>query len=151
MLEELYTEKNMMLQRLACSDDKEISKVKKEISDIDNALKRLNLQEEKYTNEINSLLLQYAKLVDKTVGIDPVTLDETRLTIRADKEKISTEHIQTTYGKHFSYDILSQSKREVAKLLGEETEKLSIIDRLTRNKQMIENQESKQKSKEQER
>ena len=140
-----------MLQRLACSDDKEISKVKKEISDIDNALKRLNLQEEKYTNEINSLLLQYAKLVDKTVGIDPVTLDETRLTIRADKEKISTEHIQTTYGKHFSYDILSQSKREVAKLLGEETEKLSIIDRLTRNKQMIENQESKQKSKEQER
>lgn len=150
-LEEIRIERNIALQRLECSEDKDISRIKKEISDIDTTLKKLNLQEEKYTNEINSLMVQYAELADKGADIDPVTLDKARHGIREDKEKIATEHIRNTYGKHFSYDILSQSKQEVAKLLGEDTQRQSVKERITRHKQITQNTEIKQKRKEQER
>ena len=151
-LEELHTEKNMLLRRLNCGDSKAIGNVRKEISEVENTLKILNQQEMKYTNEVSTALEKFAELELQSTEVDIAELKEKRLEIRTDKEKMAVEHIKTTYGKHFSYDIFNDSKQDVAKLFGEEIEKRSVIDRLARNRQVIaEKSGQKVKYKEQER
>jgi len=52
----------MLLHSLECSDDAGIAAVKKDISTMEAALKKLSQQEEKYTAELNDALQQYADL-----------------------------------------------------------------------------------------
>ena len=142
----------MLLRRLNCGDSKAIGNVRKEISEVENTLKILNQQEMKYTNEVSTALEKFAELELQSTEVDIAELKEKRLEIRTDKEKMAVEHIKTTYGKHFSYDIFNDSKQDVAKLFGEEIEKRSVIDRLARNRQVIaEKSGQKVKYKEQER
>ena len=51
-LEELKTEKAMLLRSLDCADDVGISAVKKEIAALESALQKLSEQEEKYSAEL---------------------------------------------------------------------------------------------------
>ena len=52
-VEELKSEKDKLLHSLECSDDAGIATVKKDISTLETALKKLAQQEEKYTDELN--------------------------------------------------------------------------------------------------
>ena len=60
-IEELKSEKARLLASLECIDDKDISSVQKEISKLENTLKRLEQQEQKYQAELNEVLKQYAE------------------------------------------------------------------------------------------
>ncbi len=55
-IEELKTEKEMLLRSLDCSDDAGISDVKKEIATMEGALQKLSEQEEKYSAELDEAL-----------------------------------------------------------------------------------------------
>lgn len=125
-LEDLKSEKNMLLHSLECSDDAGIAAVKKDISTMETALKKLSQQEEKYTAELNDALQQYAELKEQAAEFAPDELQDTRLTLRPAMERSAVDRVQSAYDAKYDPLMMYDSKRDVADLLHEQGEKHSV-------------------------
>ena len=125
-LEELKSEKDLLLHSLECSDDSGIAAVKKDISTVEAALKKLSQQEEKYTAELNDALRQYADLQEQAAEFDPDELQDARLALRPAMERSVLDCVQSTYGNMYDPLVMFDSKRDVADLLNEREEKKSV-------------------------
>ena len=125
-LEELKSEKDMLLHSLECVDDAGITAVKKDISTVEAALKKLSQQEEKYTTELNDALQQYAELKEQAEEFDPDELQDARLALRPAMERSAVDRVQSAYGDKYNPLIMCDSKRDVADLLNEESKVLSV-------------------------
>ena len=135
-LEELKTEKEVLLRTLDCADDAGISAVKKEIATMESALRRLDEQEERYSAELDAALKEYTELQGRAAEFDPAELTDARLSIRPDKESDALQRIQAAYGGKYDPLILLDSKRDVAKLLREDSEeRRSVREQLRRSAQ----------------
>ena len=144
-LEELKSEKDMLLHSLECSDDAGIAAVKKDISTMEAALKKLSQQEEKYTAELNDALQQYADLKTQSAEFDPDELQDARLDLRPAMERSVVDRVQSAYGDKYDYLMMYDSKRDVADILHEETEARSIREHL-RQKQQAQQKQNKKNS-----
>ena len=144
-LEELKSEKDMLLHSLECSDDAGIAAVKKDISTMEAALKKLSQQEEKYTAELNDALQQYADLKTQSAEFDPDELQDARLDLRPAMERSVVDRAQSAYGDKYDYLMMYDSKRDVADILHEETEARSIREHL-RQKQQAQQKQNKKNS-----
>lgn len=140
-LEELKSEKDMLLHSLECSDDAGIATVKKDISMLEAALKKLAQHEEKYTDELNDALRQYADLKEQAAEFDPEELQDARCALRPAMERSAVDCVQSAYGNKYDLLMMYDSKRDVANLLHEEAEERSIRERLRQKQQ----QKTKQK------
>ena len=146
-LEELKTEKEMLLRSLDCTDDAGISAVKKEIATLESALQKLSEQEAKYSAELDDALKQYAELEEQAAGMDAAELMDERLTIREDKERSAVDRVKTAYGEKYDPMMMHDSKRDVANLLHEEAETRSIRERLRqKQQQQAQQRQTKKKS-----
>lgn len=149
-LEELRSEKTMLLSSFDCSEDTGIAEVKKSVSAMEENLKRLTKQEEKYAAELEDALKQFSELKEQAKNVDSAELSEQRIALQGEKIQSATSKIKAAYGEKFDPLILLDSKRDVSELLGEETEVRSIQEHL-QQKQQPEKQQKKAKYKEQER
>ena len=145
-LEDLKSEKNMLLHSLECSDDAGIAAVKKDISTVETALKKLSQQEEKYTAELNDALRQYAELKEQSAEFDPDELQDARLALRPAMERSAVDRVQSAYGDKYDLLKMYDSKRDVSDILHEEAETRSIRERL-RQKQQQQPQQKQNKKK----
>ena len=145
-LEELKTEKEMLLRSLDCADDTGISDVKKEIATLEGALQKLSEQEEKYSAELDEALKQYAELKEQAAGMDAAELMDARLSVREVKERSAVDRVKAAYGEKYDPMMMHDSKRDVANLLHEEAETRSIRERL-RQKQQQQAQQKQTKKK----
>ena len=143
-IEELKTEKEMLLRSLDCADDAGISAVKKEIATLEGALQKLSEQEEKYSTELDEALKQYTELKEQAAGIDAAELMDARLAMREEKERSVASRVKSAYGEKYDPMMMQDSKRDVANLLNEETEARSIRERL-RQKQQAQQKQNKKK------
>ena len=134
-LEELKSEKDMLLHSLECSDDASIAAVKKDISTMETALKKLAQQEEKYTTELNDALQQYADLKEQAARFDQNELQDARLALRPVMERSAVDRIQAAYGGKYDPLVMYDSKRDVADLLNEEPETPSVRKSLQKAQQ----------------
>ena len=125
-LEELKSEKDMLLHSLECADDAGIAAVKKDISTMETALKKLSQLEEKYTTELNDALRQYADLKEQAAEFDPDELQDARLALRPAMERSVVDRVQSAYGDKYDSLMMYDSKRDVANLLLEEAEARSV-------------------------
>lgn len=125
-LEELKSEKDMLLNTLECSDDAGIAAVKKDISTMETALKKLAQQEEQYTTELNDALRQYADLKEQAAEFDPDELQDARLALRPVMERSAVDRVQSAYGNKYDSLMMYDSKRDVVALLNEHGKKKSI-------------------------
>ena len=144
-LEELKSEKDMLLHSLECVDDAGIAAVKKDISTMETALKKLSQQEEKYTTELNDALRQYADLKEQAAEFDPDELQDARLALRLAMERSAVDRVQAAYGGKYDPLVMYDSKRDVADMLHEETEARSIRKHL-RQKQQAQQKQNKKNS-----
>ena len=149
-LEELRSEKTMLLSSFDCSEGAGIAEVKKSVSAMEENLKRLTKQEEKYAAELEDALKQFSELKEQAKNVDSAELSEQRIALQREKIQSATSKIKAAYGEKFDPLILLDSKRDVSELLGEETEARSIQEHL-QQKQQPEKQQEKAKYKEQER
>ena len=149
-LEELRSEKTMLLSSFDCSEDTGIAEVKKSVSAMEENLKRLTKQEEKYAAELEEALKQFSELKEQAKNVDSAELSEQRIVLQGEKIQSATSKIKAAYGEKFDPLILFDSKRDVSELLGEKTEARSIQEHL-KQKQQPEKQQKKAKYKEQER
>ena len=142
-LEELKSEKDMLLHSLECSDDAGIAAVKKDISTMEAALKKLAQQEEKYTAELNDALQQYADLKTQSAEFDPDELQDARLDLRPAMVRSAVDRVQSAYGNNYDPLMMHDSKRDVAGMLHEETEARSIREHLRQKQQTRQKQNKK--------
>ena len=149
-LEELKSEKTMLLSSFDCSEDTGIAEVKKSVAAMEENLKRLTKQEEKYAAELEDALKQFSELREQAKNVDSMELAEQRIALQREKIPSATSKIKAAYGEKFDPLILFDSKRDVSELLGEKTEARSIQEHL-KQKQQPEKQQKKAKYKEQER
>ena len=145
-IEELKTEKEMVLRSLDCADDAGISAVKKEIATLEGALQKLSEQEAKYSAELDETLKQYAGLKEQAAGMDAAELMDARLTVREEKERSALDRVEAAYGKKYDPMMMHDSRRDVANLLHADAETRSIRERL-RQKQQQQAQQKQDKKK----
>ena len=129
-IEELKSEKALLLNQLNCADDHGMGEIKQHIASMESSLDTLNQQEKKYTAELDAALAQYTELQQQAVDMDAMELDAARHAIRSDKEYEVLQRLQATYGKKFDSGMLTQSRMDVAEMLGETAEPVSIREKL---------------------
>ena len=150
-LEELKSEKDMLLHSLECSDDAGITAVKKDIAAVEAALKKLSQQEEKYNVELNDALRQYAELKEQAAEFDPEETQDARLALRPAMERSAVDRMQSAYGDKYDSLMMRDSKQDVADLLDEHEEKKSIQEFLRKQQKPQTQRQRKAKRHEQER
>ena len=121
-LEELRSEKNLLLASLEYTEEDATVKFQKDIAAMEQNLKRLEEQEQKYSAELNVALNEYAVLRERAQGVDPVQLYVARQTIRPKLEQDVMCHLQKIYGERYSHIMMERSKRSVALRLHEADE-----------------------------
>ena len=150
-LEELKTEKEMLLRSLDCADDTGISSIKKDIAAMESALKKLEAQEAKYSAELDAALKEYSELKEQASEFDAGELMEARLSIRGEKERSAVTRVQDAYGERYDSLMMFDSKRDAANLLHEEVETRSVRESLRQKQQTKTQWQRKPKHYEQER
>lgn len=150
-LEELKSEKTMLLSSFDCSEDTEIAAVKKSVAAMEENLKRLTKQEEKYAAELEDALKQFSELREQAKNVDSAELLEQRAALQSDKIQAATSKIKSAYGEKFDPLILFDSKRDVSELLGEKTEVQSVREHLQKKQKQTAERKKTSKKHEQER
>ena len=142
-LEELKTEKELLLHSLDCSDDAGISAVNKEIAALEGALQKLSEQEAKSSDELDEALKQYAELKEKAAGMDATELMDARLAVHEEKERSAVDRVKAAYGEKYDPMMMHDSKRDVANLLHEEAETRSVREFLRQKQKAQQTQQHK--------
>lgn len=151
-LEELRTEKAMLLRQLQYPEDATSDMFRKEIRTLEDGLKRLEASKAKYAAEIENALKQYAELQDQAAEFGPVELYKARQTIRLEHERRAAQRVQEVYGDKYDMLRMYDSKRSVANLLNEDAEERSVREKLqTIQKEQKSQQQRKPKRKDWER
>ena len=125
-IEELKSEKALLLNQLNCAYDHGIAEIKQRITSMENSLNKLDQQGKKYVAELEAALAQYTELQQQTADMDAMELDTARYAIRSDKERETAQWLQAAYGKKFDSGTLVQSRKDVAEMLDESAESVSI-------------------------
>lgn len=94
-IEELRSEQARLLDSLNCKGDSEISHFKKEVSDTEQTVKRLSVQEEKYTAELEKAFAEYNELKTQAENLDPVELFYARESLRNECEEAAESRIHS--------------------------------------------------------
>lgn len=150
-LEELKSEKTMLLSSFDCSEDTGIAEVKKSVAAMEENLKRLTKQEEKYAAELEDALKQFSELREQAKNVDSMELAEQRIALQGEKIQSATSKIKAAYGEKFDPLILFNSKRDVSELLEEKTEVQSIREHLQKKQEQTSERKKTSKKHEQER
>ena len=150
-LEELKSEKTMLLSSFDCSEDTGIAEVKKSVAAMEENLKRLTKQEEKYAAELEDALKQFSELREQAKNVDSMELAEQRIALQREKIQSATSKIKAAYGEKFDPLILFDSKRDVSELLEEKTEVQSVREHLQKKQKQTAERKKTSKKHEQER
>ena len=151
-LEELRSEKALLLQRFEYAEDAGAETFRKDIATMEAGLKRLEAQEQKYSVELDKALVEYAELKAQAADFDPVELYEARQAIRPTQEKAAEQQLEDTMQEKLSLVMLLSVKQETSRLLGEDAEDRQVRQIvLQRQRSQRQIQERHHKSKRQER
>ena len=121
-LEELCSEKALLLQKFEYAEDAGAEAFRKDIATMEAGLKKLETQEQKYSVELDKALTEYAKLKAQAVDLDPVELYKARRAIRPAQEKESEKHLEDAMHEKPSLIMLLSVKQETSRPLGEDAE-----------------------------
>ena len=125
-LEELRSEKNLLLVSLAYTEEDAADKFPKDIAAMEQSLKRLEEQEQKYSTELDAALNEYAGLREQAQGFNLVQLYEARQAIRPGKEQEAENRAQEVYGEKYNPLLMFDSKKSVSRMLHEDIERQAV-------------------------
>ena len=147
-LEELRSEKSLLLQKFEYAEDAGAEAFRKDIAIMEAGLKKLEAQEQKYSAELDKALDEYAELKAQAADFDSVELCKARQAIREEIERSAVDRIKSAYGDKYDPVMMLFSKRDAAKLLSEEVEEPPVRESM-RQKQKKQQVQQKQKKKSQ--
>ena len=121
-LEELRSEKALLLQKFEYAEDAGAEMFRKDIATMEAGLKKLEAQEQKYSAELDKALTEYTELKAQAADFDPVELYKARQVIRPAQEKAAERQLEETLQNKPSVGLLLNAKQETLHLLGENEE-----------------------------
>ena len=125
-IKELKSDKALLLNQFDCADDHGIIEVRRRVASLEFSPERLQQQETKYAAELDAALAQYAELQQQAANMDAMELNTVRQVIRPEKERETSQRLQAAYGQQFDSNRLSQSRKDIAEMLDEGTDSVSI-------------------------
>ena len=146
-LEELRSEKAVLLQRFEYAEDAGAEAFRKDIATMETGLKKLEAQEQKYAAELDKVLAEYAELKAQAVDLDPVELHDARQAIRPEKELNAVEQLQRAYGDKYRPLAMLDSKRKASGLLHEYADEQAVQKLKRAQQQKIQSEHTPPKSK----
>ena len=153
-LEELRSEKARLLEKFSLEDSTAPAAFRKEISALESSLKKLTVQEKKYSGELDEAIAEYEALKAQSADVDPVELYDVRLAIRPEYEKAVQERYTEILGKEPTSNAVFNARYNTDKLLHEkddEREVRWIIRQREREKQKPYSKRSRKQHREWER
>ena len=121
-LEELCSEKALLLQKFEYAEDAGAEAFRKDIATMEAGLKKLEAQEQKYSAEMDKVLSEYAELKAPAADFDPVELYKVRNAIRHAQEKKAEKQLENAMQEKLSLVMLLSAKQETSRLLREDAE-----------------------------
>ena len=125
-LEELQSEKALLLQKFEYAEDAGAETFRKDIATMEAGLKKLEAQEQKYSDELDKALSEYAELKAQAVDFDPVELYAARRDIRPAQEKTAEKQLENAMQEKLSLVMLLSAKQETSRLLKEDAEERQV-------------------------
>lgn len=101
-LEELRSEKALLLQQFEYAEDAGAETFRKDIAVLESNLQKLDEQEQKYSAEVDAALHKYAEAKAQAADLDPVELYEARQSIRPEYEATANEKLEQVFGSKYS-------------------------------------------------
>ena len=145
-LEELRSEKSLLLQKFEYAEDAGTESFRKDIATMEAGLKKLEAQEQKYSAELDKALDEYAELKAQTADFDPVELYKARQAIRPAQEKLAEKQFENSAQEKLSLIMLLSAKQETSHLLGADAEEQQARQLIMhRNQEQYRNSLSKRK------
>ena len=141
-IEELQSERKMLLESMDCKDGSQIPEIKKQADNLEKRLRALNQKTESLKQQRDSVLEKYdIAAKDGNNRFDPLSIYKARKEIRPEKEDEIKDKLWDEYGLDYSLFMLADSTQQARKLLDEEAEERWLERELRR-------QENEQKRKE---
>ena len=101
-LEELRSEKALLLQQFEYAEDAGAETFRKDIAALESNLEKLDEQEQKCSAALDAALHEYAEVKSQATGLDPVELYEARQAIRLGQEAAANEKLEQVFGSKYS-------------------------------------------------
>ena len=121
-LEELRSEKALLLQKFEYAEDAGAEAFRKDIAIMESGLKNLEVQEQKYSAELDKALAEYSDLQAQAAELNPVELYAARQAIRPTQEKAAEQQLEDAMHEKPSLIMLLSARQETSRLLGEDVE-----------------------------
>ena len=125
-LEELRSEKALLLQKFEYAEDAGTEAFRKDIATMEADLKKLEAEKQKYSAELDKALDEYADLKAQAADFDPVELYKVRQAIRPAQEKSAEKQLEGPLQKKPSFSLLLSAKQETSRLLKEDAEERQV-------------------------
>jgi len=137
-IEELRSEKVMILSRFDKTDDDGMTEVKKWVASMENSLQRLEQTEAKYQAELNAALAQFQELAREAEGMDKAELARRRQLLRKSNTQDARSRLQQAHGKQYSVFTMMEAEQDVENLLRENEKRLELPKQKTPVRQQLE-------------
>lgn len=122
-IEELQSERKMLLESMDCKDGSQIPEIKKQADNLEKRLRALNHKTESLKQQRDSVLEQYEiASEDAHIRFDSLAIYKARKEIRPEKEAEIKDKLWDEYGPDYSLFMLADSTRQARDLLDEEAE-----------------------------
>ena len=123
-IEELHSEKAMILSRFDKTDDEGMKEVKKWVESMESSLQRLEQTEAKYQAELAAALAQFRELTGEAESMDKAELHVQRQGLRKTYTQDARDRLQKAHGKQYSPITMMEAQQDVDHLLREDERKL---------------------------
>ena len=123
-IEELRSEKAMILSRFDKTDDDGMKGVKQWVASMESSLQRLEQTEAKYQAELDAALAQFRELAGEVERMDKAELHTQRQILRKTYTQDARDKLQQAHGKQYSAITMMEAQQDVDHLLREDERKL---------------------------
>ena len=124
-IEELRSEKAMILSSFDKIDDDGMKEVKQWVASMESSLQRLEQTEAKYEAELDAALAQLRELTGEAENVDKAELHIQRQTLRKTYTQDARDKLQQAHGKQYSALTMMEAQQDVGHLLREDERKLA--------------------------
>ena len=125
-LEELRSKKARLLERFSFEDSSAPAVFHKEISSVESSLKKLTVQEKKYSDELDKAITEYRNLKAQSADVDPIELYNVRQSIRPEHERDAQQRYAEIQGKEPSMNDVLDAQYNTKRLLHEREDERKV-------------------------
>jgi hypothetical protein len=142
-MEELKSEKALLLLSFDKSDDAGMKEIREWITSMETSLQKAEQADIKFSGELDAAIAEYKELAEQAAELDVDEVNTARQKLRPLKTDDAVDRIKAAYGKQYDYKRMQQAKAEVTVMLDE---KAPLQERQSIRQQLRETEKRQEQS-----